>query len=431
MGLGLFHVTRYAWKSFAIVIIYGFGKPLKWFGQSVLKTLLVPFYRLYHRVKQNLEGVFAGAKNTWLYPLTTRYLIHVAIVGLALIVTSNSVFASEIKDEEFGSNTLLSTFYNEGYQEQNLSEYAISAPAQSLSSVTKEGALDKYHRPGSTAEAERQLLAVARNELSGEALARANIPTTALAGTPRDKIVDYTVLGGDTLSTIASQFAISTDTLRWANNFDERALIKPEQVIKIPPVSGVLYTVKSGDTIEKIAEKYKAEVDKILEFNQLADARAIEVGNEIMVPGGEIEKPKPAPVTTSYLAYSAPRPASAAVSGGNLQWPTTGRKINQGVRYGHIAIDIDTNRSPVYASESGTVVRTNWGSGYGNNIIINHGGGVETLYAHLSKSYVSVGTSVSRGETIGISGCTGWCTGDHLHFEVWVNGRKVNPFNYL
>ena len=204
--------------------------------------------------------------------------------------------------------------------------------------------------------------------------------------------------------------------------------------LKVPPVSGVIHTVAKGETVESIAIKYHTDATSILDFNRLADAKAIEVGNQLVVPGGKIDKPKPVitPTTGSRLAgYTGPKPASVRATGAGLLWPTTSRRINQGYSLRHPGIDIDGNRSPLYAAESGRVVRTNWGRGYGNDVIIDHGNGLQTLYAHLSKTYVTAGQSVGKGEVIGISGCTGRCTGDHLHFEVWVNGRRTNPFNYL
>jgi murein DD-endopeptidase MepM/ murein hydrolase activator NlpD len=87
--------------------------------------------------------------------------------------------------------------------------------------------------------------------------------------------------------------------------------------------------------------------------------------------------------------------------------------------------------SPVAASDSGRVVSAGWRGGYGNTVVIDHGGGMATLYAHLSSISVSAGQSVSRGQGVGAVGCTGYCTGPHLHFEVRVNGATRNPMNYL
>ena len=85
----------------------------------------------------------------------------------------------------------------------------------------------------------------------------------------------------------------------------------------------------------------------------------------------------------------------------------------------------------IYAADAGTVESVGWGTGYGNQIVINHGGGKKTRYAHLSKFYAKKGDIVSKGQTIAAMGSTGWSTGPHLHFEVIINGRKYNPLNYI
>ena len=87
----------------------------------------------------------------------------------------------------------------------------------------------------------------------------------------------------------------------------------------------------------------------------------------------------------------------------------------------------------IVAAESGTVILASygWNGGYGNYIIINHGNGVTTRYAHASQLYVSVGQTVSKGQVIAAVGTTGNSTGPHLHFEVRINGSHRNPLNYL
>jgi len=98
----------------------------------------------------------------------------------------------------------------------------------------------------------------------------------------------------------------------------------------------------------------------------------------------------------------------------------------------HTGIDIDgTSGQPVVASKAGRVIVASYYGGYGNAVVIDHGGGVTTLYGHMSNFNVSNGQSVSQGAVVGYVGCTGSCTGDHLHFEVRVNGSPQDPLNYL
>ncbi len=115
-------------------------------------------------------------------------------------------------------------------------------------------------------------------------------------------------------------------------------------------------------------------------------------------------------------------------------WPLNGNITSYyGPRWGrmHTGIDIDgTTGQPIVASKSGTVILASSYSGYGNAVIIDHGG-IQTLYGHMSSFGVSEGQQVSQGEIVGNVGCTGSCTGDHLHFEVRVNGEPVDPMGYL
>lgn len=129
-------------------------------------------------------------------------------------------------------------------------------------------------------------------------------------------------------------------------------------------------------------------------------------------------------------------------SGGAMMWPCDSTYITSefgyrihpitGIWTGHTGIDIGCNMyAPIYAAESGTVILAEWYGGYGNAVVIDHGGGITTLYGHNEELYVSVGQQVSRGETIAGAGSTGWSTGPHLHFEVREGGEYVDPMGYL
>ena len=135
---------------------------------------------------------------------------------------------------------------------------------------------------------------------------------------------------------------------------------------------------------------------------------------------------------------SAQARASVATLGESAQgfiWPLNGPVTSPfGERWGrmHTGIDIDGySGAPVVASKAGQVIMSSYYSGYGNTVIVDHGGGYATLYAHLSGFNTSSGKSVEQGKIVGYVGCTGSCTGDHLHFEVRVNGNPVDPMKYL
>jgi murein DD-endopeptidase MepM/ murein hydrolase activator NlpD len=126
---------------------------------------------------------------------------------------------------------------------------------------------------------------------------------------------------------------------------------------------------------------------------------------------------------------------SLGTSAQGFIWPINGSVTSPyGYRWGrqHTGIDIDGyTGQPIVASKEGTVVLASYYYGYGLTVIVDHGNGVATLYAHQSRTAVSNGESVEQGDIVGYVGCTGSCTGDHLHFEVRINGNPVNPMDYL
>ena len=354
------------------------------------------------------------------------------IIALAVII--NNFAINETKAEEFGQTTILGTLVT-GIQDIEIIETADSNAAIMA---------DYYQRSGiiTTANSLKNSANNSPSEIvTSETSAALIRPALAAGGESiigqfRDDVIYYIVEGGDTIGVIAEKFGISTNTILWENKLGTRDTIKPGQKLTILPQAGVSHQVKSGDTIDSIAKKYSAKANDIIEFNQLADASAIEKNQILIIPDGKMPAP-PAPAksnTPSSSAYTYTNiPASAPnTSGTKLLWPTTGHRISQYYKWRHLAIDITGNySSPIYASDSGVVEKSGWGNGYGNHIIINHGNGIKTLYAHASKLFVQTGDSVSRGQTIAMIGSTGWSTGPHIHFEVVVNGSKVNPLTYL
>jgi murein DD-endopeptidase MepM/ murein hydrolase activator NlpD len=140
-----------------------------------------------------------------------------------------------------------------------------------------------------------------------------------------------------------------------------------------------------------------------------------------------------APKTSLSSGSSAPADSTPSSSG--LIWPVSGPITSPfGMRWGrmHEGIDIGAaTGTPIHAAASGTVIYAGWESGYGNLVVIDHGGGLATAYGHQSAIATSNGASVSQGQVIGYVGCTGHCFGPHLHFEVRVNGQPVDPLRYL
>lgn len=253
---------------------------------------------------------------------------------------------------------------------------------------------------------------------------------------PRDKIITYTVQNGDTISTIAKKFDISEDTIRWQNNLSSDDLSVGQQ-LQILPVTGVAVKVGSGDTIYSLAKKYKADPQTIVEFpfNEFANPETFSLvdGQILFIPNGVMP--------SASSTYTQPQPQVEVAEGpvpvahGGWYWPVPGI-ITQYASWFHMALDIaGPAGTPVVAAHSGTVERVSvgtWDTGYGNNVWVSDGDGIETHYAHLEAVNVSVGQAVTGGSSvIGFRGTTGNSTGNHTHFEIRVNGELVNPLAYV
>lgn len=254
------------------------------------------------------------------------------------------------------------------------------------------------------------------------------------------EIIEHSVSEGETLSSIAQRYNLAVDTILWENNLTDKSTIKPGDTLRILPVDGVRHKVKKGETIFTVAKSYgldESQAQGIVNypFNEFQDDEnfTLTVGQYLMVPDGvkkQAQQVAPArPRITTQMT-----PDAGAVSGnGSFVWPAAGQ-ISQGYRFYHKAFDI-SNRSggPILAADSGTVIVSGWpdNSGYGNRVMIDHGNGYITLYAHMSQLQVQVGQTVSRGSVIGQMGSTGRSTGTHLHFEIRHNGVLENPGGYL
>jgi murein DD-endopeptidase MepM/ murein hydrolase activator NlpD len=261
-----------------------------------------------------------------------------------------------------------------------------------------------------------------------------------------DLVTTYKVKSGDTLSGIAKAHGITMMTLWWANKLKNKDALHRGQILRIPPVSGLVVKVKAGDTLPALAKEYKVTEAKILKTNEMTDPNLV-VGQVLIVPGAKgdpIATPKPTkkPTTTRSGSGNKSRGGSSrppkTYHGGNFKWPTSSHHISQYYHYGHYGIDIDgSTGDPIYAAAGGTVTFAGWkNNGGGYQVWIAHGSGLYTTYNHMSGVSVGRGQHVGRGQRVGRMGATGNATGSHLHFEVWKGqiwsgGRRVNPLAYL
>jgi hypothetical protein len=277
---------------------------------------------------------------------------------------------------------------------------------------------------------------------------------TNVPSRPRMDIVQYLVQAGDTLFGIADKYGLKPETILWGNwdelSGDPHSLV-PGMELNILPIDGALHVWTAGESLSGVANFFGATAEDIIEWpgNDLdptVDAQdpPIDAGTALIVPGGRREIP----------TWRAPRirrdnPASAQVLGpghcgsiydgpvgdGVFIWPTTARYLS-GFHYSeiHPAIDIGGSiGNLLYATDAGVIVYAGWNHfGYGNVVVIDHGNGWQSLYAHLSQVNVACGQAVFTSNVIGLMGSTGKSTGPHLHFELMSDSYgKVNPTLFL
>jgi murein DD-endopeptidase MepM/ murein hydrolase activator NlpD len=280
---------------------------------------------------------------------------------------------------------------------------------------------------------------------------------TDVPSRPRLEVSKYIVEKGDTVFGIAEKFGIKPETVLWANQFvlgDNPHNLRPGQELNILPVDGTYHRWSAGDGLNGVAKFFGVSPEVIVDYsgNQIDPASLgdyanpnIEPGTWLVVPGGTREFvnwsapaiPLDNPQVAAVLGTGACEKVSAgAVGAGVFVWPANNHFLS-GFDYrpeaNHNGIDVDGDEgAPVYAADNGVIVYAGWNNwGYGNVVVINHGNGWQTLYAHLSAIYVSCGQSVYQTNIIGAVGNTGNSSGPHLHFEMMYNGTKVNPHDYL
>ncbi len=277
---------------------------------------------------------------------------------------------------------------------------------------------------------------------------------TNLPSHPRNKIVQYTVQTGDTLFGIAEKYGLKPESLLWSNKYvlgDNPDNLIPGVEINIPPQDGAIYKWQTGDGLNGVAKFFEVTPQDIINWsgnnldpNKLGDWSLpnIPAGTMLFVPNGIWEYTdwlphftRDTPVTSSSIGPGACGVITEGVEGdGTFIWPSTEKWLS-GYDYTNIHHGIDIAGSldnPVYATAAGVVVYAGWSNvGYGNLIILDHGGGWQSVYAHLDAINVSCKQNVYQGDTIGLLGTTGNSSGPHLHFELRKDGSTVNPWDFL
>ncbi len=431
------------------VLVYS-KRAVWWVGRKVgkalwrlinypLRAFLYTKYRFFLILKK------IGLTNLQERILKRSFLQGLVLIGLLIIALPHTTVLAKQDSLTAGRKTI--AFALSGPDEESDVEEitAESAPAVPTFATWREGSVNSQNFfVGSRSFFRDQDLAAI--VAGGSAINRPMILPGATPGATRSQVVDYTVEPGDSLGVIADDFGVSIATILWQNNLNARSIIRPGDVLKIPPVSGIMHTVKKGDTLKKIAARYEAKTEDIIAFNHLKeDGTDLVIGEQLMIPGGtkpEDQTVPRAPKTQTNLSQvarrvAAPPGSTAPVSLSGFVWPSSVHTITQYFGWKHHALDIAGPwQSSNYAAKAGVVEKSQcgWNSGYGCYIIIDHGGGVKTLYGHNSQLLVEPGETVQAGQTIALMGNTGHVrgiTGIHLHFEVIVNGVRVNPLGYV
>jgi hypothetical protein len=209
------------------------------------------------------------------------------------------------------------------------------------------------------------------------------------------------------------------------NNMDGRTILKVGATLKIPDYQGPVHIVAPGETINDVAEIYQVSEAAIISANLDQNVNNLEVGDCLRIPETDEEWFDPSP----------PEPSRGDSQRSTFNWPITGRiTCPFGTRKSgfHHGIDIaSTIGTPIHAAAAGTVSWAGPMAVYGRTVIIDHPDGKQTLYAHASVIYVKKGDQVDQGQVISAVGITGVTTGPHLHFEVRIDKKAVDPISYL
>ncbi len=281
-------------------------------------------------------------------------------------------------------------------------------------------------------------------------------PFTTIPDRPRDRVIQYSVQQGDTVSSIAERYGLQPETIAWSNPASVTFNLQPGDSLNILPVDGVYHQASGFETLAEIAAKYKIDDPFVvldspfnLGLGDVTPDTILPPGTWVVVPGGEglaitwtqrIVETSGAggaastgggqasqPQTVSFAPGESGSCPPQAVSGGTA-WvnPLPNGTWMRGFTAWHTGVDLAAPvGTPVRAANGGRVIFSGWNSfGYGYAVVLVHGPYIMTLYGHMSEIYVSCGQDVNAGDIIGAVGSTGNSSGPHLHFEIL--GRQAN-----
>jgi murein DD-endopeptidase MepM/ murein hydrolase activator NlpD len=227
----------------------------------------------------------------------------------------------------------------------------------------------------------------------------------------------HVVAPGETLSHIAARYNVTVSALMSLNNITNPNFIRPGQTLVLAAAKQT-HAVTSGETLSAIAARYAVTLSGLIQENGITNPDRLSVGQILTIPQSKLETL-----------------ASRSVSTYSMIWPVIGRISSYFGPRGkemHTGLDVAApTGTPIKAVRAGRVETAGWIGGYGQTVVLNHGDGLKTLYAHASRLLVKAGERVNQGHIIARVGSTGYSTGPHVHFEVRVGDSFKDPLRYL
>lgn len=453
-----------------------FSKIISPIGKLFLTYLILPIYTFFFLTKLRIQKLSIPARGFFIFLVSNRYLFHTTLGLMALVTFIAHAQTRQAHAQEVGSHSLLLALTTDQHTE-------IVEEAVNQENFTKD-----VHYLNSAAflyvpnidfdyDESQDVIYPPTLSVPGTIAANPSDEAHPVSIAKRDKTSTYIVKENNTIGSIAQEFGVNIGTILWNNNLTERQYIRPGDVLRIPPISGIIVKVKKGEVLSTITKSYGGNVDEIITFNKLP-SNGVNANMELFIPGGhppireqerilvavrrqspvpsEKKQPKKIAVadTTALEEPSAPTESTAPsdevsspgetykpddvspdkIPSTKLVWPSSSHTITQYYGWRHTGVDIDGDySSPIYAADDGVVDKAGWNSGgYGLMILIrNDEDGLTTRYGHSSKLFVKEGDVVKKGQVIAMVGTTGRSTGTHLHFEVYANGRRTNPLSYI
>ncbi len=388
-------------------------------------------------------------RGSFIHFLLSQRTVHVLVVFLAVLMSFSGILSrlgqakslSEEANKTLISKVVSREFYDIGEFDKELIE-------EDMLDFSTDSTIQSHYNNG-YGELSGQLgLATTSDEVEEESsvfsylgddiLKKPEIVTTKVSKKTRKEVIEYVVKSGDSISTIASDFDISVNTILWENSLTAYSLIRPGDKLIILPSTGINHKVAKGDNLNSIATSYGVDVEMIAVANKFSEDSKLTVGQKIFIPGGK--KKYVAPVAskpaTSYNPITVIKdlinPDAGTTPANKMFWPAKG-VITQYYTWKHHGLDIANKQgTPIYSCDSGTIVYASWSkAGYGNMVEVDHGNGKHTRYGHFYQISVKVGDKVERGQLLGLMGTTGRSTGPHLHLEVRINNVTYNPLSYI